>query len=307
VKLELFYPNYSKKAFTFTIDDGNVKYDRRFIEILRPRGIKGTFNLVSSIVLQNREESLELYSDYEIANHCKYHPYCFRDGVGYCISAEPYVPGASDPKKIFRCEKYPGLYYFEATPNRWRLIAPAELYIKLVEECKEELEEVFGKGRVKGFVWPFHEQSSEIVKSYLKENYPSVRKTGSLRDSTGFAVPSDRMNWSYNASHLNLLEVAKLYDEYDCGEELRFFAFGVHGADYEKLDDWKTLETFAELYGDRPNDFWYAAVSEIFDYVDAANSLIITEDGVENRSDIDIYCKLSGKKCVIKSGEKLCF
>ena len=40
--IEFFYPSFTKKALTFTIDDGNMKYDAMLLDILKPAGIKVT-------------------------------------------------------------------------------------------------------------------------------------------------------------------------------------------------------------------------------------------------------------------------
>jgi hypothetical protein len=38
-KIEIYYPNSSRKAISFTIDDGNVPRDKNFIDIVNPHGI----------------------------------------------------------------------------------------------------------------------------------------------------------------------------------------------------------------------------------------------------------------------------
>ena len=40
-----FFPGWVRKSITFTIDDGNIEMDKKFIDITVPAGIKGTFNL----------------------------------------------------------------------------------------------------------------------------------------------------------------------------------------------------------------------------------------------------------------------
>ena len=80
------YPNGSRKAITFTIDDGNITYDKKFLEILKPHGIKGTFNLCSDHMnYMSKKEYVDFYSGYEISNHCKAHRTMHR--IGYIPSA----------------------------------------------------------------------------------------------------------------------------------------------------------------------------------------------------------------------------
>ena len=40
-----FFPGWVRKSITFTIDDGNMKLDRKFLDITEPAMLKGTFNL----------------------------------------------------------------------------------------------------------------------------------------------------------------------------------------------------------------------------------------------------------------------
>ena len=67
-----FYPGWTRKAISFSIDDGNLVMDQKFKDIVEPYGIKGTFNLCSDrLTKMSPEEYREFYRGYEIANHCK--------------------------------------------------------------------------------------------------------------------------------------------------------------------------------------------------------------------------------------------
>ena len=45
-KIDLnFFPGYTRKAISYTIDDGNVPLDIKFLNVVKPHGFKGTFNL----------------------------------------------------------------------------------------------------------------------------------------------------------------------------------------------------------------------------------------------------------------------
>ena len=50
MKLDLnYYPGWTRKSITFTIDDGNLKLDRKFLDVVKPAGLKGTFNLCTPL------------------------------------------------------------------------------------------------------------------------------------------------------------------------------------------------------------------------------------------------------------------
>lgn len=299
-KIEFYYPSFTKKAVTFTIDDGNMRYDRMLLDILEPAGIKGTFNLCSDLHKGREEETREFYRGYDIANHCKYHPLVNFDGVEYVESSEPFDSESSDPGKIYKVEGKDGFFWF-MRPNGWRQMIYEEDFIRYVKEGLDELNEIFGGG-VKDYAWPYGEQNNAVVKEYVNSIHRSVRKTGPTIDLLGFAIPK-KQGWSYNANHMNLLEVMEKYEAYPDDGGLKFFAFGVHSIDFERDSKWDDLKTFAKKYGNRPDTYWYATVSEIFDYEEATQLLTVTDTAVRNESGLALYVAIDGDRRVIAPGE----
>ena len=168
------------------------------------------------------------------------------------------------------------------------------------EESRRELSEVFGEGSIKGFVWPYSEQKNKYLVELIKgAGYLSVRKTGEIGSATGFVFPEDRMAWTYNATNASLLSVMKEYENLIDDGNLKFFAFGVHSWDFERDENWCDLEKFAEKYGNRPTDYYYATVSELFEYEDAANALVVSDNKIINNSDITLFVKVCEKKIVL--------
>ena len=297
--IEICYPSFSKKALTFTIDDGNINYDRKFIGITKPYGIKGTFNLCSDRTKEfSKDFYVNFYRGYEIANHCKYHPFVFFDGVKYKLSEDKFEEQTADENYIYRVENKEGFYHVKK-PNGWREVVSKDDFIEYVDESRDELNLLFGDGAVRDFVWPYGEQNNAAVQAHLIATHRSVRKSGCTLDTTDFDIPKDKHAWSYNANHMNLLETMKKYESYPDDGRLKFFAFGVHSIDFERDSKWDDLAEFAREYGNRPDDFWYASVGEIFDYEEAAKLLVISDDGVYNPSSLHIYIKIDGKREVV--------
>ena len=305
MKLDIFYPGWCRKAISFTIDDGNIEMDTKFISIVKPFGIRGTFNLCSPDLKRYTPDFYrEMYDGFGIANHCKLHPFLLNGTEGE-ITDEPFDVGCADESKLYKTERE-GVYNHH-TPNGWRRKATLKTYCELITECHEELESIFGEGSVRSFVWPFGDQRSDDILKYIedKHGYFAARRTGNVEDTTGFAVPSDRMHWSYNASHKNLLDCAAKYEAYGDDSELKFFSFGVHSIDYERAECWHELEEFAEKYGNRPSDFYYAPIDDIFRYCDATKELRIDGNEIENPTDVEIYVKIDGTPAVLKPKSKI--
>ena len=95
------------------------------------------------------------------------------------------------------------------------------------------------------------------------------------------------------------MEVMEKYDSAPDNGSLRFFAFGVHSWDFERDGDWEKLAAFAKKYGNRPTDYWYATVDEIFAYADAVKELKLTDKTLENPTELTLYVELDGVKTVI--------
>lgn len=302
-----FYPGWTRKSITFTIDDGNLKLDRKFLNVTEPAGLRGTFNINPPLKRGTPEEYAAFYEGYEITNHCKYHPMAFSPKMPLRpISDEVFQKESANPDFLYRAEE-DGLYWGHAPQhNRWWHVATDEKYLSCALEAKEELERVFGKGTVKDFVWPFGAQDNEAVFEGLKkQGYRSIRKTGCVLNSTGFALPADRLAWSYNANCNNMTESGAQYDALADDGELKFYCFGVHSHDFENADCWDVLIDFCEKYGNRPNDFWYASVGEIFDYEDAVKAVQITDKAICNPSPVDLYIKINGEQAILPANSKI--
>lgn len=303
-----FYPGWARKAVTFSIDDGNINFDKKFIDTVKPYGICGTFNL-STVDTQkfSPEEYRRLYEGFGISNHCKLHPYAMTPERETEISEDEFFEATADTSKRYKTD-VDGVYYFYVENIKgWRRVATDEAYIRLVDEGKAEIESIFGEGSITTYVWPYFEQPNEAVKDYVinKAGYKAVRKTGNVGDSTGFAVPADRARWSYNANHKTVTECAELFDTYPDDGELKFFCLGVHSIDYERAGCWDELEAFAKRLGSREGSVWSASVEQIFEYADAVNAVTVTEEKIENPTDIKLYIKVDGAKRILEPHSEL--
>ena len=303
-----FYPGWTRKAMTFTIDDGWLDMDTKFIGIVRPYGIKGAFNISSHNMTKHNNPDLirATYRGFEITNHVRLHPLAFKDIYAPVLSDEFFSASKADKSVCYREVGTPeGVYLrYSESRERWDRVCTAEGYITLTERCRKELEEVFGEGNVRGFVWPFCRQENSELIAYLKSRYYGLRDAGKTEpmEDASFSLPSDRTNWQYNARHSNLLVRGAEYEALADDGKLKWFCFGVHSHDFEFADNWDDLSEFCRKYGNRPEDFWYASNAEIFDYEDAVKSVILTETSVKNPSDIDLYIKIDGKRFTLRAG-----
>ncbi len=314
-----YFPGFVRKAVTFTLDDGLI-YDETLLNILKPAGIRGTFNICNTDRI-TKEAYLSLYEGYEIANHHILHTTAMREGFDYSgvNFSDSFLPAEEerDNSVIYKHsmkvdgEAVDGFYYVHyslyGSTAGWHPLASDETYIKYLTLTEDKIESVFGEGSVVGFAYP-HGSLNESVKERIKElGYLYARKTGNLKDSTGFALPSDRFAWTYNADHNCLLEVMEKFDKAADDGSLKMFAFGVHAKDFETYSKWEDLRTFADMYGNRADDFFYATNREIFEYEDAVKALVITDDSIRNPSGVDVFITVDQVKTLIPAGGEYMF
>ena len=306
-----YFPGWVRKSVTFTIDDGNIEMDKKFIDIVRPAGIRGTFNLCYSDRL-SPEEYREMYRGFEISNHVVYHPEIFVPGTPYIFSEEPFNKESADYKTVYHHPEVEGAwlvsgYYYGINPDRWLLIVYPDRYNELLDETTESLNAIFGEGAVRSFVWPFGQQVDykPVLKHVEEIGFYGARDAGSPHK--GFTLPEDRLHWKYCAMDHNILEVMEQFEALEDDGELKFFSFGVHSIDYERNNTWKNLTAFCERYAKRPAEYYYGTVGEIFDYEDAIGALEITDSEIINPSSLTVYLKIDGSPVTVapKSSYKL--
>ena len=308
-KLSFYFPGFTRKAITFSIDDGDIPNDTKFLEIVRPAGILGTFN-ISSPTRTTPEHYRELYRGYEIANHCAHHPLLMMQDQKYVVADEIYNNETAreyteDDPVIYKTN-VAGVYRI-VNKGVGRNITDRENYIRFAKENRKDLEKIFGEGTIKGFVWPFGErQDKELCRALYSAGYSYIRggKKPALEEQD-FNITEDKMHWNYTVRETNILYGMELYENYPDDGNLKVLIIGVHARDYERNGKWDDLRRFAEVYGNRPNDYYYATNIDVIEYEAAVESLIIDENTVENPSDKDIYMTVLGERTVLKAKSKI--
>lgn len=79
-----------------------------------------------------------------------------------------------------------------------------------------------------------------------------------------------------------------------------------HSYEFERDNNWNLLDEICEKLSGK-DDIWYATNGEIYDYVEAYNSLSYSADGtiIYNPTLFEIWFDVDGKLYSIKPGETL--
>ncbi len=276
----LRFPGGKFKAVTLSYDDG-VKDDIRFSEILGAHGMKATFNINSAYIgnegkLTAREiQKYLLDPGHELAVHGERHM----------------APG---------------------------IVTPARGMMDVLN-CRLSLENTFGR-IVRGMAYP----DTGVTKMHNGNDYATVRSylesagivySRSLGgDNNTFRLPEDFLCWVPTAKHTN----PKLFEW--CDEFLaidpqklyitstypRLFYLWGHSFEFPRDNNWDVIERFCEKMGGR-EDTWYATNIEIWEYVHAFRSLVMSADcnRIYNPTLHTVWLTADEKDYCISPGETL--
>ena len=262
------FPGGKFKAVTFSYDDG-VKSDIRLAQMFDKYKLKGTFNLNSRRVAREQDLTIEeirtnlIENGHEIAIHGKYH----------------LAPG-----KITHLE---GIREFLG--------------------CRLELEEMFDM-IIRGMAYPNsgitliqNGGTYENIRNYLKDiGIVYSRTLGGDNDS--FCLPEDWLAWMPTAHHNNP-EIFEYIDKFlsikrdnpgsnDHKFSRLFYIWG-HSYEFDMHNNWDSMEKICSSLSGQ-EDTWYATNIEIYDYVSAYRSLVISADGkrIYNPTDKEIWFEI---------------
>lgn len=269
----LRYPGGKNKAVTFSYDDGR-KTDIKLIEIFDRYKVKGTFNLITCNLLDNNEDNVYLKRKDAVK--------IFKNSVH-----EVALHGHTHP-------------FFDLLPNG----IPAYELIK----SREILEDLFERP-IRGMAYPNgavtgEGKYNEDIVMLLKSCGISYARTTESVDN--FRMCSDwlRMGCTCHHNNPNLMQLAKKFAETKVDRIPRLFSVWGHSFEFEQNKNWNVIEELCS-YLALKDDIWFATCIELYDYVEAYNSLKFSVNGtfVYNPSNTTVYIYKNFENYKIGPGE----
>ena len=237
MNLFMRFPNAKTKALVLNYDDGTV-HDKRLIEILKPYGIKATFNINSGLFGQGdrmtEDEARELYT-----------------GSGHEVSAHTLTHSFLDKM-------------------------PLSMVAEEVLADRRNLERIFG-GVVRGMAYPYGVQNDAIVEQ-LKSIGTAYSRVADSTNDFRIPTDWLRLTATCHHNHPALMELVDKFLNADPNAEkygrspLLFHLWG-HSYEFDRNDNWHVIEEFAKKIAFK-DEVWYATTIQIYDYVKAYNNLI---------------------------------
>lgn len=171
----------------------------------------------------------------------------------------------------------------------------AEIY-----EDRRALERCCGR-IVRGMSYPFGEYNEQMIQTASNLGIVYNRTVGSTMN---FAIPADFMTWNPTCHHMQVTD-ALMEDFLNVPPYRNLSLFYIWGHSYEFADNqnWEYIDGMCAKLGGR-EDVWYATNIEIYEYVTAMRSMVVSadEDLLYNPSAVTLYLHIGGQTRILPPG-----
>lgn len=259
------------KVFTLSYDDGVVQ-DIRLVEMMDRYGIKGTFNINSALYIPEDTVREKYYGRMKLSEAKQL--FC---GSGHEVATHAY--------------HHPDL----------RQLRPEDI-TREVWEGRKAAEAEYGT-IVRGMAYPYGTYNADVLDAL---RLCGICYSRTVVSTNKFDFPDNWLAWNPTCHHNNpkLMDLAERFVNSQGWCKL-FYVWG-HSYEFDNDDNWQIMEELFRLVGQR-EDVWYATNIEIYDYVKAYQSLIVSLDGktVSNPSAADVWFADGGKTYCVPGGQTI--
>lgn len=272
-QFQMLFPGGKAKALTLSYDDG-VEQDLHLIELMKQHGVKGTFNLNSSL-----------------------------------FAPEGTVYPAGQIHRRMSCaqcrEAYDNEYCevaLHGATHSFLQAQPTALAMHEIITDRRQMEEMYGR-TIRGMAYPYGTYSDSVVDILRLAGVAYCRTTQS---HLNFRLPEDYLRWGATCHHKNaaLMDLCDAFlGDVPRNEYPRLFYLWGHSYEFEADGNWQVMEQFLQKMGGR-EEIWYATNIEIYDAHQAFNRLIFSANGklVTNPSYYPVWARCDGETIQIPGG-----
>lgn len=175
--------------------------------------------------------------------------------------------------------------------------------VREILEDRYALEKYAGQ-IVRGFSYPFGEYNDRLVRIAKDLGIVYAR---TVEDRMNFNLPSDFMYWHPTCHHNKVTD--EMIEDFINPPEFRnlalFYIWG-HSFEFEREDNWEHICHICEALQGR-EDVWYATNIEIYEYVTAMRSLVMSADGriLYNPTAIPVWFMNGNNKICLPAGKSV--
>ena len=171
----------------------------------------------------------------------------------------------------------------------------AEIY-----EDRKALERCCGK-IVRGFSYPFGEYNERLIETARNLGIVYSR---TVQDTMNFTLPADFMLWHPTCHHDRVTdEFIEDFLNPQGYRNLSLLYIWGHSFEFERKNNWDHISRICDKLEGR-KDVWYATNIEIYEYVTAMRSLIMSVDGniIYNPTAVDLHLLLGDRTVCLSAG-----
>ena len=266
--LRLLYPQGKRKAFNITYDDG-ILQDIRFVELLNKYGVKGTFNLNSKLM----EEKFE-----------------WIHSCGMTIKR-------LSPEVAIELYKGHEIASHTLTHPDFANLSEDQIMYELSED-KKKLEEWFGC-EVDGFGVPFDYYDEVAAECVKRCGFKYARNS---EESYSYSPWEDYFHWRAGTYHVMPGFADFVEGFFETDEELALCQIVGHSYDLDTENMWEQMgDIFRRVSEDE--QILPMTHAEIVKYLQAMQIAELTEEGIENGSEKELWFEIDGEVISIKPGQ----
>lgn len=268
--VQKLYPGGKAKAFNVTYDDG-VLQDIPFVQLLNRYGLKGTFHLNSRLMAEG---------------------FAWVHESGLLVRRLP-------PELAVSLYRGHEIASHTATHPYMDHLSEAAIMEELLTD-KRNLERWFGQ-EVLGFAVPFDFYSDEIAACVQKCGFAYARIS---EESRSFTPQKDYYRWRSGMFHLGDELQSFVRNFLVTDEELAFCQLAGHSYDLDTEKRWDLMEEIFRAISYATDVLPMTAI-DLIRYLQAMDAARITESGIANPSDQDLWFAIDGKVVEVKARQTL--
>ena len=186
----------------------------------------------------------------------------------------------------------------------WLNRMPYQSMVQEIMNNRQYLEKITGQPVV-GMSYPCSSYAyNDTVKEAAK--LCGIVYSRTTKSSMTFYPPDDFLEWHPSCHHKNALELCdKFVETIDSAWVGTLFYIWGHAHEFRTDEDWKVMENILEKISGN-DKVWYATNMEIYQYMTAQRSLLITADEkcIYNPTAITVWVEKDGKQIIcVPAGE----
>ena len=266
--IKKLYPQGKPKAFNITYDDG-VLQDIRFVELLNRFGLKGTFNLNSELMWQEFSWIHECGMEVKrLPQHVVVELYRGHEVASHTLT-HPYMHELSEGEIMYQ-----------------------------LGQDKANLEWIFGQ-RIHGFAVPFTYYSPLIAECARRCGFTYARMS---EERYTYEPPTHDYYWAAGAFHISPGFTDFVHGFWHTDQELALCQIVGHSYDLDAENMWEQMEEVLKRVAESP-DILSMTNLELVQYLRAMRSAQITEEGIWNPSEEELWFDVDDTVISVGAGE----